>query len=53
MKLSELQRLSGLNINTIRAVYYNESNTISYKTIERLCYALDCSVGDLFEYIPN
>ncbi len=53
MKLSELQRLTGLHINTIRRVYYNEGNNINYKTLEKLCQALDCNVGDIFDYIPG
>lgn len=53
MKLSELQKLTGLSINTIRRIYYDTTNTISYNTIEKLCEALECTTQDLLEYIPN
>lgn len=53
IKLSELQKLTGLSINTIRRLYYDTTNTISFNTVEKLCNALECNTQDLLEYIPD
>ena len=53
IKMSELQRLTGLSESTIRRVYYDETKNISYITIDKLCKALDCNTQDLLEYIPD
>ncbi len=53
IKISEIARISGLCENTVRRVYYDKTSTISYKTIERLCWALNCTTQELLEYIPD
>ncbi|MFA6989860.1 MAG: helix-turn-helix transcriptional regulator [Candidatus Gastranaerophilaceae bacterium] len=53
IKMSELQRLAGLSESTIRRIYYDTSNNISYTTIDKLCKALDCNTQELLEYIPD
>ncbi len=53
VKMAELERLSGLSESTIRRVYYNSTQTISFNTLGKLCWALDCKVGDLLEYIEE
>ena len=53
IKLSELQKLTGLSINTIRRLYYDTTNTISFNTIEKICDALECTTQDLLEYSSN
>jgi len=53
IKLSELQKLTGLSINTIRRLYYDTTNTISFNTVEKLCDALECTTQDLLEYTPD
>jgi len=53
IKLSELQKLTGLSINTIRRLYYDTTNTISFNTVEKLCDALECTTQELLEYIPE
>ena len=53
IRISEMQRLTGLSESTIRRVYYNTTNTINYTTINKLCEALECNTQDLLEYIPD
>ncbi len=53
LKLIDLKRLSGLSDNTIRRIYYDTADSVSYNAINQICKVLDCSVGELFEYIPD
>jgi putative transcriptional regulator len=53
IRISEMQRLTGLSESTIRRVYFDTTGTISYKTINKLCYALECNTQELLEYIPD
>ncbi len=53
IRMSELQKLTGLSHTTIINLYYNRSKNISFETIDKLCKALDCNIDELFEYIPN
>lgn len=49
MKVTELAAVSGLARNTITELYYDRAKMISFSTLERLCAALECQPGDLFE----
>lgn len=53
IRMSELQKMTGLSHTTIINIYYDRSKNISFDTINKLCTALDCSIGELFEYIPD
>lgn len=50
---AELHRLTGISAHTISAIYNERVSMISFRTLERLCEALDCSVGDILEYVPK
>ncbi len=41
----------GINSNTINRIKKNQSLTTF--TLNNLCKALDCSVSDIIEYIPD
>lgn len=49
MRVSELATVSGLARNTITELYYDRAKMISFATLERLCVALQCQPGELFE----
>ena len=49
IKIYELQKLSGLSRSTITRLYYEQTNTVSFHTLEALCKALDCTLNELFE----
>lgn len=53
IKMSELQELTGLGVNTIRKIYYNTGNNVSYNTLNKICNVLEISVGELFEHMPD
>ena len=52
-RISEIARLTGLQANTVSAIFNNRAKRIDLATIESLCQALDCAPGDLFKYSPE
>ena len=53
IRMSELQKMTGLSHTTVINIYYDRSKNISFETIDKLCKALECNIQDLFEYIPD
>jgi len=53
IKIYELEKLSSVSRSTLTRLYYNQTNTISFNTIEKLCKALECTTQELLEYIPD
>jgi len=53
MKMSELAEKAGLNKNTILNLYHAKSTRIEFTVMEKLCAALNCQPGDIFEYVSD
>ncbi|WP_437236222.1 helix-turn-helix domain-containing protein [Dehalococcoides sp. HCBD] len=53
MKIPKLQEISGVNKNTLYAMYNGAISRIDISVINRICAALNCQPGDLFQYIPD
>ncbi len=53
IRICELQRITGLSRNAITGVYYDKRGGITYEVMDKICDALEISVGELFEHIPN
>lgn len=53
LRASELSRRTGVNKNTISALWHERSSGIAFDTLERLCRELDCQVGDILEYVAD
>lgn len=53
IRIAELHRITGISASTLSKLYNEKTNMISFLTIEKLCATLDCSVCELFEYIPD
>lgn len=53
MKIPRLQEMSGVNKNTLYAIYNGSITRMDVSVIDRICAALNCQPGDLFEYIPD
>ena len=53
IRMSELQKLTGLSHTTIINLYYDRTKNISFETIDKICNALECSTQELFEHIPE
>jgi putative transcriptional regulator len=50
---AELARRTGLQANTINAVYNDEWKQVSRKTIDKICNALDIDLSELFELVRD
>ena len=53
MSQRKLAELTGLRPNTISELYNERAKRIDFSTIDKLCAALRCTVGDLIEYLPG
>ena len=53
MNMAETARIAGLNHITVFRICHDKTKTIELETINKLCYALDCRIQDIFEYIPD
>lgn len=51
MTNAQLQQKAGFSANIITRLKRNE--TISMESLESICKALECSVGDILEFIPD
>ncbi len=54
MKMADLSKITGINKNTLSDLYYEEKvKGIRVETLEKICEALGCTVGELIEYQPD
>ncbi|RAI13387.1 MAG: Cro/Cl family transcriptional regulator [Candidatus Melainabacteria bacterium] len=53
INMAELARIAGLSHVAVFRIYHNKTKTIELETINKLCYALDCKIQDIFEYVPE
>lgn len=51
--IQEMYKVTGLSRSTISNIYHARMTNISLNTINKICWYLNCSVADLFEYIPD
>ena len=52
-RISEIAGMTGLQANTVSAIFNNRAKRIDLATIETLCQALDCTPGELFKFNPE
>ena len=50
---TQLAKRAGLSRYAIYELYHERTKGIEFETLAKLCKALDCSVGDLLEYVPE
>ena len=53
LKLKDLAQATGLAVNNLSILKTNKARAIRFSTLESICKALDCTPGDLLEYIPD
>lgn len=53
LTIAEVIRRTGLTRNAVATLYDERAKRIDLNTIARLCELFDCSVDELFEYIPD
>ena len=50
---SELAKMTGIRPSTINDWYHEIIPRINVDHLDKICEALDCTIPDLIEYIPN
>lgn len=50
---SDIVKITGLDNHTINKIYKNQTTKISFSTLNKLCFALECNIEDIFSYIPD
>lgn len=53
MKIVDVARETGLHRNSVTLLYDETASRVDLATIQQLCMLFNCSVGDLFEYVPD
>jgi len=53
LKISGLARETGLRRNTITLLHNEEAAKVELDAMEKWCIYFDCSVRELFEYVPD
>lgn len=53
IKMSELARMTGLARSTIFEFYYDKTKVVKLDTLNKFCWALECRVEDILEYVPD
>lgn len=53
LKLSDVVHATGINRNTLTALYYDRAIRIELSVADRLCRYFNCTMNDLFEYSYN
>ncbi len=53
MRMSEVARLTGLRTATLSFIYNDKCKQIALETLNKICWALDCKIEDIFEYVPD
>ena len=53
MKLKDVADMTGIAMNNLSVLKTNKARAIRFSTLESLCKALDCTPGELIEYIPD
>ena len=53
LKITQLAELDGINKNTALSLYHARDTRIDLEVVNKLCAALNCQVGDIFEYVED
>jgi len=53
MDKRDIVSLTGMDRHTLNNIYKDKTKGIEFDTLNKLCYALDCTPNDLFRYIPD
>ena len=48
-----LNKNANIRFQTIQALEDNSACRIDFGVLAKLCYVLDCKVGDILEYVPD
>ena len=53
MKLKDLAEATGIAVNNLSILKTNKARAIRFSTLEAICKALNCTPGELIEYLPD
>lgn len=53
MDKRDIVKLTGLDSHTVLKIYKNQTKGVDFATLDKLCFALDCTPNDLFRYVPD
>ena len=53
MDKRDIVSLTGMDRHTLNNIYKDKTKGIEFDTLNKLCYALDCTPNDLFRYVPD
>ena len=53
MKLKDLAEKTGLAVNNLSVLKTSKARAVRFSTLEAICKALDCTPGDLLEYVED
>lgn len=53
LKISDVSRMTGVNRGTITRLYQETAARVELETLDQLCRVLQCTVGELMEYVPE
>ena len=53
VSLNELSEKVGITLANLSILKNNKAKAIRFSTLEAICQALDCSVADIIEFVPD
>ena len=53
MPLNELSEKVGITLANLSILKNNKAKAIRFSTLEAICQALNCSVADIIEFVPD
>ena len=53
ISLNDLSAKVGITIANLSILKNNHAKAIRFSTLDAICRILDCSVGDIIEYVPD
>ena len=53
LTISEVSKIAGIKYDTVKSLYYGRTKGIEFETLNRLCFALECTPGDIFKYVED
>lgn len=49
----DIVRMTGIDRHTLNNICKCKTKGIEFETLNKLCFALDCTLNDLFRYVPD
>ena len=53
LMLKDLASEVGISVTNLSLLKTGKAKAIRFSTLEKICSALDCSPGDLLDYVPG